>query len=46
MGGNPTVWSALTIPLWLGVGFWMTHRVKKLVASNLDGKEDFPFPPK
>lgn len=44
--GNPTVWSALTIPLWLGVGFWMTRRVKKLVASNLGGQEDFPFPPK
>ncbi len=42
--GNPTVWSALTIPLWLGVGFWMTRRVKRLVATSLNEKENFPSP--
>jgi uncharacterized membrane-anchored protein len=42
--GNPTVWSALTIPLWLGVGFWMTRRVKRLVATSLNEKVNFPSP--
>jgi uncharacterized membrane-anchored protein len=41
--GSPTVWSAATIPLWLGVSFWMTRRVKKLVRLGSQGKEDFPF---
>ena len=44
--GNPTIWSAMTIPIWLGVGFWMTRRVKKLVSSSMGEPEDFPFPPK
>ncbi|MCZ6730386.1 MAG: DUF3422 domain-containing protein [SAR324 cluster bacterium] len=37
--GNPTVWSAMTIPLWLGLAFWMTRRVKALVSSTPGGVE-------
>ena len=42
--GSPTVWSAMTIPLWLGASFWMTRRIKRLVKSGLEKNEDFPFP--
>lgn len=44
--GNPTIWSAATIPVWLGLGFWMTRRVKKIVSASMKEQEDFPDPGK
>ena len=37
--GDPTIWSAATIPIWLGLGFWMTRRVKKLVTASMKEQE-------
>ena len=34
--GGATLWSALTIPLWLGVAFLITHRLKKKIESVED----------
>ena len=35
--GGATIWSAFTIPLWLGVAFLITHRVKKKI-EKVEGK--------